>query len=90
MLAFDRHRLHNLRLTKGYSLAMAARLISMRTGERITRAAVANWEKGRARPSIDSLSALCDLYMVRPDYFFIERPNSLFDRRSVKADPGEK
>lgn len=89
MRVFDRHLLRNLRLKKGYSLEMMARLMAARAGRRISRSAISHWELGKAQPSLDSLLALCDLFAVPMDYFFTRETNYLFDERGDDR-PGDK
>ena len=78
MRCFDCDKLRNLRLLKGYSLEMTARLLKIRTGVKISRAAICNWEHGKAKPSVENLSGLSDLFEVPIDYFFTYDTNNLF------------
>lgn len=89
MRRFDREKLRSLRESKGYSLGMLAKLLKVKTGKLITRSAISHWERGDASPRTDGLVALCDLFEVPMDFFFIRQTNSLFDRAGqLKAPAG--
>lgn len=90
MRAFDREKLRNLRLLKGYSLGKMARVLSYEYGRRVGRSAIHHWELGITRPGLSSLLAICDLFDVPLDYFFTEGPNCLFDGGAKKVDRGEE
>ncbi len=79
MKSLDRHKLRNLRLLKGYSLSVMARLISSRYGFNLSKSAISNWETGRTKPSLDSLIIASDLFQVPLDYFLSDESNCLFD-----------
>ncbi|HUT52541.1 MAG TPA: helix-turn-helix transcriptional regulator [bacterium] len=79
MKVFDRYKLRNIRKLKGYSMEMTARMLELRSGRKITRSAICHWERGAARPSIESLLALSELFDVPLDYFFTRRSNCLFE-----------
>jgi transcriptional regulator with XRE-family HTH domain len=78
-MRFDHHKLRKLRLSRGYSLGQFARLLSVRTGLKVSRAAISLWERGKAKPSLASLIALCVFYGFNPGYFFADQE----DRQSV-------
>ncbi len=79
MRRFDRHKMRNLRLSKGYSLGVMARLLRLKTGHAISRTAISNWETGKSRPSMESVLAISELYDVPVDYFFEPKSNYLLE-----------
>jgi transcriptional regulator with XRE-family HTH domain len=89
MRAFDREKLRNLRLLRGYSLERMAIILSSDYGRQVGRSAIHHWETGWRRPGLSSLLAICDLFNVPLDYFFTEEPNYLFGKEATKADGGE-
>ena len=69
-MVFDHHKLKNLRLQRGYSLAGLAWRLQQRTGLRVSRAGISCWERGKNLPSLTSLMALGELYGKEIGYFF--------------------
>ncbi len=71
MAEFKSRYLAELRISKGYSQEMLARLIAVKNGRKVTRGAVCNWEKGRSAPQTESLLALSRVFRVKPEDFFV-------------------
>ena len=67
---FQGDYLKQLRNSKGYSQEMVARLLALKTGRKVTRGAVCNWEKGRSVPTTGSLLGLSVIFHVPPESFF--------------------
>lgn len=84
MRKFDPQRLRNIRNDRRYSLEMTARLLRMRQGHKVSRAAISHWERGVSGPSLDSLAALADLFNVPIDYFFTGCTNCLLASQEQK------
>lgn len=78
MRSFQGKRLKNLRINRGYSLEMTARILGFRSGKTVTRSAICHWERGGAKPSTENLLALGETFQVPIDYFFEPLPNYLF------------
>ena len=85
MRTFQGIRLRNLRLQRGYSLEMTARLLALRAQRRVSRSAISHWELGRSLPSMGSLLALGEAFQAPLDYFFSPLPNYLFGK-GIPAD----
>ena len=79
MKIFNRHKLRKLRLSKGYSLQMMARLITIRSDKKLSRSAISHWEQGKTQPSLESLLAVCELFNMPMESFFARETNYLFD-----------
>jgi transcriptional regulator with XRE-family HTH domain len=77
MKCFDCKKLRNIRLLKKYSLEMTARLMKIRTGVQVSKSAICNWEQAKAKPSIENLTAISELFEVPIDYFFTYDTNKL-------------
>ena len=80
MRSFNRDKLRKLRLSNGYSLEMMARALAMKSGKRITKSAISHWELGKTTPSLGSLLAMSELFLVPVDYFFEPQTNYLLER----------
>lgn len=64
---WSEHWLIIAREQKKISQSEAARLMGT------SQQQVSMWERGEAKPNIDSLELLCTIYGVKPSYFFYEK-----------------
>lgn len=79
MRSFNRNKIRNLRLSKGYSMERMARLLAKSSGKEISRSAISHWELGKTTPSLQSVLAVGELFEVPVDYFFDPQTNYLLD-----------
>ena len=89
MRRFDRRMLRNLRLYNKYTLEMLADQLAGKTGKRISKTAISNWENGKNTPSLESVLALSDIFCVPMDYLFAPKTNYLLGM-AITMDLGQK
>ncbi len=83
MRYFDRNKVRELRVNRGFSLGMTARLLGVRTGRQVTKSAISQWERGVCTPGLESVLALSELFEVPLDYFFEPKSNYLLEAMAI-------
>lgn len=66
---FDFRRFKKLRESYDMSLDDLVFIINKRTGEKISKMTISNWERGKSAPRGDLLGIVCDFFKVDLAYF---------------------
>lgn len=77
-MKFSGEVLIKLRRERAYSLEALSRLLLNRSGQRVSRSAISQWEHGQTCPRLKSLLALARVFGVEYDLFFEDDTNNLF------------
>lgn len=77
-MKFSHEALARLRQEKSYTLGMLSRLMKSRAGCQVSRSAIHQWERGITLPRLEGLVALCKVFEVGPEVFFIREANKQF------------
>lgn len=52
----------------------------------VSRQTISKWESDAMNPNMDSIRALCDIFDVKADFFFIEYPKSVITEENIKSE----
>lgn len=76
-------RLHNLRESKNMTQTKLAKLVSL------SQQTIDHYEKGRAKPNIDTITMFADIFGISADYL-LGRTNELEVSSMITAEPENK
>ena len=72
-MVFVSEKIRQLRREKGYSLEQMARMLRVKTGHKVSRNSIHQWEQGKNFPSVKSLMAVAEFYGKEINFFFDKR-----------------
>ena len=77
-MEFRPERIRELRMARGHTLGTLSRLLAARCSYKVSRGAIWQWEHGENEPGMAALCALCEVFEVRAQLFFLRAASKQF------------